>query len=524
MAPIEHPQSRSFPIESCPNEILIRIQEHLEGILVMPEQQLTLRLVNRRFNAIFTRLIIRKRHFSWCIQQRTQPEYPVWQVYDPTRTRPRKPTPEVFIPFIHSISISIRIALDLPTHPNGSPQPAVDQLDPFWRELQRHSSLRSLFVQWEDKSVASPHVLYRCISDKLMETVHQLTGGRLSLLNWQVPISLQLNQPLCQLLPTFHDLQRLELRAASLLGNLLLRHPCLCSISLTCEVAYPTCKLEELFPVEFDELALDTIKVQGTPSHARCKLYLHASTHSQHNLRNLRNVFINSTGLPKENTDLDSLWATLKQSGTRLKNLSLHYGISDALMEYLSTYGGLTQGEFYIDIPPTRGFPSHISFTGALLRHATSLTSLVIIAAALLDQNKPRWESMAFNPLTWPTPSLFSRLRYLSIITQPAWKFNTSNLQHLLNYATEIAQLNELQINWPCPHWNVTSFTRLIQQIAGEVYVKRCKLEAIRVDVGNDGRASWEIVFPPPSREEAGRGDFLLDDFELILDDYSLWL
>ncbi|KAF8637471.1 hypothetical protein AX16_010799 [Volvariella volvacea WC 439] len=538
-------QHQLSPIEKCPNEILDRIVEYLQYFLNQvpgPErkkQMLALRLASRRLSAFPIRFVVNGSQFSWYIEPGTDPS--PWRISGYGHRQARQPAPEIFIPYITSVVVSFCFTWH--SAPNNDSQDVLDQLGLFWDELQRYSSMHSLRVVWDEEGARSlQHAAYRYLSDRLLHTVHQATKGHLSHLYWSLPLGFQLVRPIHLSLSSFHNLQCLELRVfdeyyhsprrtqeepqcLSVLGDLILRNPGLRTISLNSNSAYLSCSLTDLFPVGPNELAIEDICIRGvrTPLLAPSHTYFPAYTNpSGYKLRNLRSISINATGWRENRIDLDGLWRVIMESGARLQELSLHFGISDTLMKYLSQYEGLVKAEFHIGIPPASGFPSRASFIEALTRHAPSLTSLSITSDTLWNDNDPLWENMAIDLTSWPVPSQFSNLGFLSVITPSTLELNASNLRSMVDYATEIPQLKELTVDWSFVGPNlVTNLRPFIRDIGRQVHMKGCNWKVIKVRVGEYGEVSWET--DPPYLEEGWieeKDHHVLDDFLFACEDF----
>ncbi|KAF8647208.1 hypothetical protein AX16_006846 [Volvariella volvacea WC 439] len=214
-------------------------------------------------------------------------------------------------------------------------------------------------------------------------------------------------------------------------------------------------------------------------------------------MRNLKHITI-CFGMqpPRAVIDLDRLWVALKASGTCLMTISLDYGISDSLMEYLCSYEGLVEGRFNSRVPRTdKSLPSH-SFAQVLSSHASSLTKLATVPNngwLLADSYR---EEMALDPAMWPAPFLFLQLKSLLVAPPHNQEINVRNLQSLLDYTSEMPVLEALSINWSYE----LPFEQDLEHIWSRVSIKRSRLKELSIVVRNSfvvACATWAIEFPP---------------------------
>ncbi|KAF8647390.1 hypothetical protein AX16_006746 [Volvariella volvacea WC 439] len=482
------------PIERCPNEILLKIQEQLHVILdpwkERTKQMLTLRLTSRHLESFFIQFAIRELHYTCHIEWNTENgsnsvlirnARPISNVGKPFSA------PDIFAPFITAINITFFSRWK--EHPDYKPQDIVALFSPLWSELKRYTSLTSISIYWpglcwerEENWVLYPH-----LAGQVEQVIHQTTAGRLSQFVWSMPLPLHVLMPIGQTLELFCGLEELSLSTAeirsgahqllqstSLLGDTVLRNPGLRSIGIVHQSPYPFCTLEELFPPQLNNLKCLIIRFGNQ--------------------------------LPTTAVNLDQLWHTLKSSGAHLTKLIVDYGISDALMEYLSSYEGLAEGTLNARVPPMKhpGFLSSYTFLEAVQHHASSLAVLKIAPNTEWTLACSYREDMNLDPRIWPMPASFSRLKYLTITPPPDWKSNAENFQSLLNYVSEMPEVQELNIGWySC---NVSNFKRHTKRMAKKVFIRRSKLAIILFTVSHSYMTSlWTIEFPlPPKTDDLG--------------------
>ncbi|KAF8648894.1 hypothetical protein AX16_006148 [Volvariella volvacea WC 439] len=276
--------------------------------------------------------------------------------------------------------------------------------------------------------------------------------------------------------------------------------------------------LEELFPSELDQLSLETLSIRGTPPNAPHRTVnaspsalpsLASSPTSLPRMSNLKHLTIRfGIRAPKGVVHLDQIWHTLKASGTRLVTISLNYGVSSALMGYLSSYEGLERGIFNIRVLPSGNSLSSPSFMDAIRQHTSSLSVLKISPINHWTFAHDWREDMALNPTTWPVPSSFSRLRHLNLVSPLTWVLNTENFQRMLNYTQEMQELKKLTVDWYNRSVDIENVDNTMERIAEKVLIKRSNLERIRLRSRPYRPTTWRwhIQFPPMAakgREES---------------------
>ncbi|KAF8644748.1 hypothetical protein AX16_008292 [Volvariella volvacea WC 439] len=509
------------PLECCPNEVLLKIEEHLREILDLwmerKKQMLALRLTCRRLETFFTQFVITELHLScnigWNEEGRlkglhTNPSFP----------------PNVFVPFISCINISFSTSWHGWEVPSYDPQEVLELFPPVWDELGRYTSLTSLSVHW---AWGSPPELYHYLASRLVQVIHQRTAGRLSQLCWSCDSRLQTQLPMSQILQLFSGLQKLELDVFTdhdspqpiSLGDTILRNPGIQFLRIKCELPHPFCTMEELFPSKLHELAIEEILVCGTLPSAPQDVIMGVPSsippHNFPNIRNLKRLTIRfGEQHPIDMVNLDRLWHALRASGARLLEVSLDYGISDALMEYLSSYEGLTKGWYNMRIPSTQGGPppSH-TFAEAIHHHKSSLAELRMFLGTSWSLAQDCREDMVLDPATWPVPSSFLRLKTLSIIPPLAWKLTADNLQLLLDYVSEMPVIETLDVAWQDEY--VPDFGLRIERIGKRVFIKRSKLESITIIVTEFSfvsRVVWSIRYSPLKEYNTNKR-FMLNGF-----------
>ncbi|KAF8645881.1 hypothetical protein AX16_007539 [Volvariella volvacea WC 439] len=516
-------------IERCPNEILVCIKEELYELAYDARRAiLRLRLTCRRLNSVFTPFTVNTISYSLEILESDGPpaklilsDLKSWFDLPPFC----EPIPEAFAPYISDISIDL-----FPKCSRVSPEEVKNELSPLWTELSRFTSLRTLHVSWKTNylsdDIAVP--LYDNISGHLLTVVHHATGGQLRSVDWSYPHFhwVHSTKPISQLLSSFSGIQELSLAVRSSsktgvdaqvvfpseLGSFLLLNPQLRSLSLKCDSLHAICKTEELFPPGVDKLALETLIINGIPPNTSLQVddlsrpSPHSLSRTLPSMPNLKQLFIT---IPKnlylvgpDSPNFDLLWNKLKESGARLGRLSLFCGISDALMDYLSSYRGLDSVDFNL-------FTHSLTLTSSsfvdtvLPLHAPSISSLSITTED--RQPSAGWEAMQFDALKWPSPSMFANLTRLSCVTPPPWRLESQHCQTILDYATQIPNLEELEVFWSRPLSTPRrGFHDRVCHMAENVLIRRCKLANLYivasfvVGYSTRERASWELEFPRP--------------------------
>ncbi|KAF8645874.1 hypothetical protein AX16_007532 [Volvariella volvacea WC 439] len=527
-----HPDQNGLSaIERCPNEILLRIKEQLSLQLDHDENDirqhmLRLRLTCHRFSSIFTRFVIHCLIFRLNIGEANE-----LQIFGDAWDLAHVPAPEAFTPFISSLVIFYFLEWG-----DTKQEKVVKLLSPFLDELSRCSSLSSLDVTWNSTGLSYDRaaVLHNTLAERLLGTVHQASNGQLSSVTWTYPHSYRVHAmtPISHLFSSFRGIQSFSLTVISepeveaeapphsLLGNLLATHPSLRSLFLSCDL--------------YKGILSNGSHVLDPPSPSSLPPRLPK-------ISNLRKILVQTPGIvgedhveDKDPPSLDLLWLQLAQSGARPTDLHLDYGISRALMEYLSSYRGLVKAQFDVSALPISPTATHVSFAEAVLPlHAFSLRSLRIRAEAPFLSTG--WEAMQFDPPRWPKPSAFISLAILAIVTPQAWELNAENIQTLLNYVMGMPKLQELTVRWTGAGVMEEEFDLYMSRIGEEVFVRRCGLEVLDVFTFVDGHgcgAEWRFAFPVDMEEERLKlGDFYLsreetepsklssDDVDLFLDD-----
>ncbi|KAF8644596.1 hypothetical protein AX16_008378, partial [Volvariella volvacea WC 439] len=457
------PKAHLFsPFERCPNEILARIEEHIRSISPWDseEHERKLRLTCRRLNSFFTQFAVSHRSYSWKIVERRAENIPAsLQVLNTTTSDALSlvvPAPDVFAPFISSLYVNFTIQSSQISE-SQSPEKAVNQLLPFWNELLRYQSLTSLTVYWSGKWMLGDQegLFYQHLEERLLQMVYQATKGRLTRLNWTYPFDLHLDKPLSQSVPRFEGLHEVWIKTAharrfqsappppSLLGSIVRLNPCLRIISLVCDSLHPLCRSEDLLPPGTRALDVEKLLVTGILPNVSVPPEPPPSTSlpALPALKHLTEVIIHCNITPdSRSVDLDLLWITLKDQGICLRKVDLHYGISEALMDYLASYEGVEELRLDTFLVGARLSPSLDSLAKRVLpRHASSLISLNLTPEE--DPRYPSWQSLTMNIDFWPKPSKFLHLRTLRVRTPASWDFKTRQFQLLLDYVAELPGL-----------------------------------------------------------------------------------
>ncbi|KAF8651402.1 hypothetical protein AX16_004795 [Volvariella volvacea WC 439] len=383
---MRHADRHLSPFERCPNEILLHNHHFIVLQALMPKRDiLALRLTSHRLSSFFTPYALNKLTFPWIAEE------------VPTGLKIREhigigsnstfvPAPDAFLPAISSICISLTDANNCRPELQTSviAHDVVDQLQPFWVEIERYTCLKELEVCWREFGLGAREFegqsrpIYQITADKLLCTIHQATDGKLNRLSWFVPFQVQsIPKSFC---PSFElqdlyiythyyrrrqDEEELDSRpklTTSLLGDLVLHNPGLRYITINGSSPHLVCEWEELFPVHPKKLAVEEIEIDGflpdvswpvrSPSHS-APPPLPSSPPPLPMLPDLRVLRLDCDSYTKHGINLDRLWAALKNSCARLTHLTLGYGVSDLLAEYLSSYSGLSKCDLSIHFPPT---------------------------------------------------------------------------------------------------------------------------------------------------------------------------
>ncbi|KAF8643017.1 hypothetical protein AX16_009261 [Volvariella volvacea WC 439] len=448
-------------MEDCPDDVLFVIKDHLDGESCWKEL-LALRLASRRLHTFFTPFAVnRPLQFIWDISENLQlpidggPRFLVGR-----RGMPQDPlfvpAPDAFLPFISTLSVEFAIhckSEDIP----ASPEEVIHSLSSFWVELLRYKALRSLDYDQNPVSASIPEILppFRAIQDLHISISNVYKNA------------LQGPTP------------------PSLIGNLIINNPALHSVFLRFDSGHPVCKFEELFPVGLKEWTVRKHHIYGMLPNAP---YTHYPL-----MRNLQDVNLIAVHAWQE--DIDGFWLALKASGARLKEISINYGISEALMAYLASYEGLkklkTLATGYSSLSPlSTSFASKV-----LSRHARSLTRITIGFKAPLPDNYGR--PLAIYPYIWPNPTAFLHLDWLVVPAPPTWEIGSRTIQCLLDYTSQCPNLQKLIITWMEPTSIPTRAAML--SVAEEVWITKSALSTfasfiIPVSRGHHG-IRWEIVW-----------------------------
>ncbi|KAF8651410.1 hypothetical protein AX16_004803 [Volvariella volvacea WC 439] len=538
------------PIERCPNEILSRIYHFIAQQNPVPRKRdaRALRLTCRHLNVFFTQYSISRVEFSWSVE-----EIPTGlSIRERAFRQMVAPAPKVFIPFASYVTVYFfgfnRCRQELQT-----PQVArdlVDQLEPFWDEIRRYESLKHLEVHWSDSGAGEgpERPIYQIVADKLFRTVQQATNFKLQRLSWFVPYALRLDPLVPESFQSTLGLQELYVDGyydsehprsqestaptISLLGDLVLRNPSLRSISLHSDSPYIICKWEDMFPAQVDQLAVEKIEVEGyftgSPSMSpiSCPTFPKVPFLKELNISNPQRLY-RQFGL-----NLDALWIVLKNSSTRLSKLTLTYGLSDVLGEYLQSYSGLSHWDSKICLPSvttnTNGNLSDHFLQKILPHHASSLVVLRLSPDLKREwvSNNSNWEGIAIDRSTWPISSSFTNLTTLTTTSLPSWDLTAERLQQLLDYITEMPRLSTFEIEWlhlglPTTDIHVSTrtggrddadeFGQRIASIQKRVFIRRCALLFLRIWRTLDAGwgmvkyvVQWVTIFPFTTDSENG--------------------
>ncbi|KAF8651403.1 hypothetical protein AX16_004796 [Volvariella volvacea WC 439] len=440
------------------------------------------------------------------------------------------PAPEIFLPIISFISVHFFDFYERKHVKQASQnaQSLIGQLQLFWDEIERYTSLKRLGVHWSgyDLNEDRERSIHQIVADKLFRTVHQATNGKLDRLLSYTQYSLEIMDPIPQSFESSFRLQDLHAEAyyggwsisanepylpiKSLLGNSVLHNPTLRSLSVRGRSPYPICAWDELLPVTLDKLLVERIEIEGYLPNASPTSPLA----SLPKLPNLKDLSIRAGLHPKFGINIDPLWAALKASNTRLATLTLEYGLSDLLAEYLSSYSGLSHLEGKIRLPSISSNGtvnrSHSFLQRVLPHHASSLVSLHLRPDVKTDWADFDWQDVAINPLAWPLPSTFTKLTTLTVITLPTWELTAEHCQYVLDYISEIPRLQSFEVEWlySCSPTDVmddasAEFDKRIGFINRKVFIKRCLLIALSISMileqsyGQTKKvANWYLSFP----------------------------
>ncbi|KAF8647215.1 hypothetical protein AX16_006853 [Volvariella volvacea WC 439] len=200
------------PIERCPNEVLVRIEQQLRSMLdpyrEATSQMVAFRLTSRRLNSFFTQFAITHLSF-FCKINWEKERNPVSYRNYAAVTKPL-PAPDVFVPFITSLRIDFDRINGIPA--NYDPQEVVERFSLLWDEIGRYTSLSSISMGWGSAwGSVGKDVLYGCLATRLVQVVQQTTAGRPSQLHWTMPLDLHNKVPIHQALQTFTNLDMLEI-------------------------------------------------------------------------------------------------------------------------------------------------------------------------------------------------------------------------------------------------------------------------------------------------------------------------
>ncbi|KAF8647209.1 hypothetical protein AX16_006847 [Volvariella volvacea WC 439] len=508
------------PIECCPTGILFEIEKHLRDALdpwrKSTKQMLALRRTSRRIESVFTQVAVNKIRFSCDIESRN----------GLTRTCIHNgryalfPAPASFAPFVKSIEMFFGI--DSSESPNYDPEEIMERFSSLWGEVVRYTSLNIVEIEWKalwgSKGWKDVPMRYQCLATRLGHVIDQTTAGQLYRFRCKMPMELQIQMPVHQLLQPFSHLRDLDLQITeagqplqlpSLIGDTIRHNPCLQSLQLDSGSSSPLCTLEELFPPELNKLALERILIHGVLSHASSDAVSVRPSPPLNipRLRNLKYLTIRfRQEPPSAMANLDRLWDGLKASGTQLRKLSLEYGISNALMEYLCSYEGLIEGRFTIYVPNNEDtLPCH--FANTILHHISSLADLTIFPNDDERLVNICRKDMVTDPTMWPAPSSFSWLRHLRLVPPLDWSLSAKNFQRLLDYTLGMPVLEELYIHWL--NQDVQTFQIIFYYIGGMVYIRKSNLKRIHliiVDPLSGTHATpWTLEYPQSKGDDSNR-------------------
>ncbi|KAF8638192.1 hypothetical protein AX16_010538 [Volvariella volvacea WC 439] len=543
------------PFERCPNEILSRVHHFLAFDYPNRQSIFALRLTSRCLYSFFTQHAIDEVRFSLGVKEELSEV--IAGKYNSASDRPLvEPAPDSMVHFISSVRIyffgfnEVRPEVQTPETAHS----LVQQLQQIWDELGRYTSLRDLEVHWVDhgakKGLGRP--IYEHLANELLRSVHEAANGKLNRLYWFFPHALGLSQPIPKSFRQSLDFREWVVEAhyfnnglgddesnrttTSLLGNIVSYSPSLCSISFLSRSPYPVCKWEELFPPELDQLAVESIRIKGflpnapqwfnpQSGHSGSSLHL-SSPPMTPKLPHLRELYIRAI-IPRESAiNLDPLWMTLRTSNACLTSLTLEYGLSDLLADYLASYSGLSHWKSIICLPPITLSTSFI--TKIVPRHTSSLVKLHLrswVHSNRLNED-PNWDGIAIDPSTWPNPSSFINLTKLDIVALRSWDLTPGRCQYLLDYIIEMPKLRTFSVEWMQGRYQSTDtgttsiqgFGELLRDIGERVSIRRCALRQFMIErtyeidvgewVGNMG--GWRIAFPCAENPEVEGQPLLL--------------
>ncbi|KAF8645631.1 hypothetical protein AX16_007713 [Volvariella volvacea WC 439] len=447
----------ALTIERCPNELLVFIRNYLSR-----SDALALRLTSRHLNVIFTQFVVQELHLSWVSQYQHTPgisNKPFYKLL--SHGIPFEPTPEAFLPYITSLRLHFPSSCLHSPEGTKSSAEIANIFAPFWKEIRRLTALKTVSVEWDEswKGFDADGVRFLVLDEKLSEVLFRRTRKQLYALNLEFPAWIQPPHFLSEIF----GLERLSISCfcshwqdgdeyhgclrsqspRSFLGDTILRNPDLRHIKVTSSCHIPICKLEELFPPGLRMHPLETVFVMGSLFDNSCDLHISPTQlPTMNNLRQLQ-LYLHAS-CPPTTVNLDPLWIALQDCGAQLSKLHIDYGLSDALLKYLASYKGLEDCQMDLHLPG-RVSPALGLFTEAVLpAHAPTLSSLHIVCRNSLLYSG--CENLTLNSQTWPSPSSFTHLEYLSIHAPPYWSLTRDACQEILDYASGFPQLYRLHI------------------------------------------------------------------------------
>ncbi|KAF8644849.1 hypothetical protein AX16_008237 [Volvariella volvacea WC 439] len=530
-------------IERCPDDILCGIEEGLQSIYAGRKSLLALRLTCRRLNDFFTRFVVKSVEMDWGAstgeEEEKTPRNRVLGVYSSKKGTyiPFSPTPGAFVSFISSLELEFELNS---IKSFGTREEVISSFESLWTDIAGYKSLNKLSVVWMDgwDNYSTVDSYYQFLTEKLVQAIHQATGGKLSELSWRPHTTDRLDYVLSPSHPPIRELKTLVIKSEnpfgtaprttqmkSMLGDLVLHNPGLRFITLKSDSRFPLCKAEELFPTHHESLGFEKIKIEGIlPDIMMNENTAYMSRPTPFSrlpaMKHLQELTIHcDRSLPKSPPNLDFLWLSLKDCGARLTYLYINYGISESLMEYLASYEGLETCGLNLYVPPVQVSPASTSFAKSVLpKQAASLTYLSINSSA--RGYDPACESMALHPSTWPAPSSFIQLKDLCVLIPQSWEPDVQTFQRILDYAVETPKLQVLHVLWRNMDINEGEFDDHMKMMGDELSIKRCALQQIGVGVleGEYGSLGWSIQFPPIGEGGQDRS-FRLSSFMFWLDD-----
>ncbi|KAF8645755.1 hypothetical protein AX16_007622 [Volvariella volvacea WC 439] len=442
-----------------------------------------------------------------------------------------KPTPEAFTSSITTLHFSLnrRVIGSLFLGKNFNPQQIADYFSPLWAEIARFPSLTHLSVGW-DKDYGRnlgqyEWIFYRNVEQRVYRAIHAATGGGLTslslLYNQWASIPGAIGTAL-EFISSNQDLRELQLTNGccgnsdcptrrpsryvppihALLGRALVKCPGLRRASVLSQCPFPVDLIGELFPSNDPQpagYALEELYISGdfvgghAPSESResnppdSPSDLCIDFHKLPALKSLQCLDISGCHsvwyLPPDSfINLDILWLNFQYHGTRLSELSLEYGISMALLNYLSNYRGLEKLNLKIyspiDLPPS----SDTFALSVLPAQEATLKELHLYCPQNFLQSG--CESLALNLETWPSPSSFLELEHLNVYLPVGMELRGDTFKRVMLYADSLSKLSLLTLRCCAP---LDGFYRDdIRFIISLSPTKSRSLKALRVVHGSD--------------------------------------